>query len=362
MAAFEDTYVTGSDTDLASHTPTVSGTGYTQIAGSVNNMIARAGSSTLKVNAASAYQIDDLGSADQYMECQLAGAGFPSSDNYFCCRMVDEDNFIGVKVSSASSSELFKRKTSEADSPLVSFNTGGSTPLIRIECVGSTIEVFLGGVSQGSVTETDFQTETRQGLVADGAGANTWVDTLEADVIGGGGAISVTGATANYNYTGIVGDIELTGEIIVTGGTANYDYNGITGTIDLTGEVIVTGQTANYNYTAITGTIELGAEIIVTGATANYDYSAIDGTVELTGLITVIGQTANYNYDGVAADIILQGSIIVTGSTANYDYNALNGTIILQGPLVLNPRNIIRVKRKSNTIRIKRKTNIVRVR
>lgn len=174
--------------------------------------------------------------------------------------------------------------------------------------------------------------------------------------------ITITGATANYNYSGITGDIELTGEIIVTGGTANYDYDGITGTIDLTGEVIVTGATANYDYNGITGTIELGAEIIVTGQTANYNYSGIDGEVELTGLITVIGQTANYDYDGIAGDIILQGSIIVTGSTANYDYNALNGTIILQGPLTLNPRNIIRVKRKSNTIIVKRKSNIVRVR
>lgn len=150
--------------------------------------------------------------------------------------------------------------------------------------------------------------------------------------------------------------------VTVTAATANYNYSGITGTIDLTGEVIVTGQTANYNYTAITASIELGTEIIVTGQTANYNYAGIDGSVELTGLITVTGQTANYDYDGIAADVTLQGSIVITGGTGNYDYNALNGTIILQGPITLNPKNIIRVSRKSNTIRVKRKSNIIRVR
>ena len=150
--------------------------------------------------------------------------------------------------------------------------------------------------------------------------------------------------------------------ISITGATANYNYAGIVGSVDLTGEVIVTGSTGSYNYTGITATIELGAEIIVTGQTASYNYTGIDGSVELTGLITVLGQTANYDYDGIAADITLQGSIIVSGSTANYDYNALNATIILQGPITINPKNIVRVKRQLNTIRIKRNSNIIIVR
>lgn len=150
--------------------------------------------------------------------------------------------------------------------------------------------------------------------------------------------------------------------ISIVGDTANYNYAGIVGSVDLTGEVIVTGSTGSYNYTGITATIELGAEIIVTGQAANYNYTGIDGSVELTGLITVLGQTANYDYNGIAADITLQGSIIVSGSTANYDYNALNATIILQGPITINPKNIVRVKRQLNTIRVKRNSNIIRVR
>lgn len=194
----------------------------------------------------------------------------------------------------------------------------------------------------------------------------------------GGGGISITGATANYNYTGISGSVDLTGEIIVTGSTANYNYTGITGTIDLTalitvtgqtanynytaidgvidltGEVIVTGSTANYNYSGIAGAIEIGAEIIVVGQTASYNYAGINGDVDLTALITVVGQTANYDYTGIAADVIIQGAIIVTGNTANYDYLGVNATIKLQGPIVVNPRNIIMVKKSSTVIKVKR--------
>lgn len=180
-----------------------------------------------------------------------------------------------------------------------------------------------------------------------GQPGSAWIDL-------GGGGITVTGATANYNYTGIVGVIDLTGEIIVTGSTANYNYAGITGSIDLTGEVVVTGVTANYNYSGVAGTVEIGAEIIVTGQTANYNYAGIDGAVELTALITVIGQTANYDYTGIVADVIIQGAIIVTGNTANYDYLGVNATIKLQGPIVVNPRNIIMATRNSTTIRVKR--------
>lgn len=127
------------------------------------------------------------------------------------------------------------------------------------------------------------------------------------------------------------------GSISVTGDTANYDYSGIVVSIDLTGEVIVVGETANYNH--------LG----------------IDGMVDLTALITVTGQTANYDYDGILAEVIIQGDIIVTGNTANYDCSGVNATITLQGPVTVNPKNTISVKRNSNTVTVKRYSNTVTV-
>jgi hypothetical protein len=254
-----------------------------------------------------------------------------------------------------------------------------------LTCNGSQLEYFVDGVSIGSVA--GFPVFKNMEVIGRGGSSYfngsleyfKYFDTSSGDVLKfnfdattsshSSGTPILSELVVGNNATGInmptdgSAWVDLGGSgISITGATANYNYAGIVGSVDLTGEVIVTGSTGSYNYTGITATIELGAEIIVTGQTASYNYTGIDGSVELTGLITVLGQTANYDYDGIAADITLQGSIIVSGSTANYDYNALNATIILQGPITINPKNIVRVKRQLNTIRVKRNSNIIRVR
>ena len=251
---------------------------------------------------------------------------------------------------------------------------GTGTHHVAVIYDGSTISIYVNGVIDGSaalsgIIETSAPSVTHKLATYNSAGQR-WIGLLQEYSLSTDSVIDGDYVSSEYNNQNSPATFWTTGTpftptgsgISITGATANYNYAGIAGSIDLTGEVIITGSTANYNYTGITATIELGAEIIVTGQTASYNYVGVDGSVELTGLITVLGQTANYDYDGISADVTLQGSIIVSGSTANYDYNALNATIILQGPITINPKNIVRVKRKSNTIRVKRNSNIIRVR
>tara|TARA_R100000951_G_scaffold14069_1_gene11019 strand:- start:182 stop:1237 length:1056 start_codon:yes stop_codon:yes gene_type:complete len=272
--------------------------------------------------------------------------------------------------------------------PLTGFNTDRLFHDIEVDCVSGVIELIVDTVSYGTASRGGLSLSRNKIWFGNRAGTSSWmhqqteyVDLTDSntpsnsryydatasshaagtpiltDTIGGNNATGFNMPTDGSAW------IDLGGSgVTVTAATANYNYAGVTGSIDLTGEVIVTGQTGNYNYTAITASIELGTEIIVTGDTANYNYLGINGSVELTGLIAVTGQTANYNYAGVAAGIALQGSIVITAGTANYDYNALNATIIIQGPITINPKNIIRVKRNSNTVRVKRNSNIIRVR
>ena len=58
-----------------------------------------------------------------------------------------------------------------------------------------------------------------------------------------------------------------------------------------TSGVTVTGATANYNYSAITALVEVGNEVVVIGSTANYDYSALNATILIQG-----DTKANYKY------------------------------------------------------------------
>ena len=141
------------------------------------------------------------------------------------------------------------------------------------------------------------------------------------------GSIDVLGNTPNYNYLALTGQIDLTGQISITGNTANYPYAAIAGNIDLTGVISVVGVTASYNYQSINGVTDLTGEITVSGQTSNYSYSAINGSIELGALISVIGNTPDYNYQSIDAVVTLAGEIQVSGSTPNYSYQAISGIV-----------------------------------
>lgn len=156
--------------------------------------------------------------------------------------------------------------------------------------------------------------------------------------------------------------VPASGGISLTGTTPSSSYNAISSNINLTGEVVVSGTTTSHSYSAVNSSILLTPSVDIIGSTTSYSYASVGGNIDLSGLISVIGASTNYSYSASPASIILQGSISFTGSSTNYAYNALNGTIILKGPVVLNPRNLIRVSRKNNTVRVKRNNNTVRVR
>ena len=152
------------------------------------------------------------------------------------------------------------------------------------------------------------------------------------------------------------------GGISVTGSTPALSYSAINSSINLTGEVAISGTTTNYFYSSVNSSVSLVPSIDIIGNTTSYYYDSVNISIDLIGLISVVGLSTNYSYSAASASIALQGSISFTTSSTNYAYNALNGTIILKGPVVLNPKNLIRVSRENNTIRVKRNNNIVRVR
>ena len=152
----------------------------------------------------------------------------------------------------------------------------------------------------------------------------------------GGGGITITGATPNYNYAAIAGTIDLTGTITVTGDTPNYSYTAISGAVELTSQIIITGATPNFSYAAIPGAVSLTSQITITGATPNYSYAAITGLVDLTPQITITGATPNYSYNAISGTVEFLGTITVTGDTPNYSYSAIRATIQVGERIYLN--------------------------
>lgn len=311
----------------------------------------------------------------------VESAGIPagdSTDDHVCARAYDGSLYAVVKGGNGSNGYLLTSTggidtlTNNTSFLFTEFQDNMSRPVICIDETAEEMHIFY---EQYAITQSTINTKVQPlvGFSFTSSDIGTvfienGTDDMENptppshNVTASMGFIPITceNNTANNTWHNRV-DVSASSGITVTGLTGEYNYSGITGEIDLTGEVVVTAQTGNYNYSGVDGEIALGAEIIVTGETGAYSYTGVSGEIELTGLVTVEGATANYNYSAIDGEVILQGSIIISGDTANYDYNAIDGTISLQGILIPNYKYVTRVNAKLSGTRVSAKSNITRV-
>lgn len=224
--------------------------------------------------------------------------------------------------------------------------TLGVTYLVDVVISATGAELFINGSS----VDTDVTTYT----ITDNTKIN--IGTRNNDGFGSAGAIydealfKVGAVTSSY-----ISSKHLNQSDPDNFGTSS-EY------ILVSSGVTVTAGVTNYSYTAQDLNIDLTGEVSISALATNYSYTAQDLSVELVGSVDITSGITNYSYAAEPLGIALQGQITIAANTTSYAYNALNATIIIQGPITLNPKNIIRVVRKSNKIRVKRKSNIIRVR
>ncbi len=192
MAAFEDTFTEASDVNIESHTPTV-GTAWTLEVGTAG-AIQVDGSNTDAVNQADASggvaTSDNLSNADHEVTFDMIQNANGLYANWFCCvRLVDQDNFAGgVEQDTINSSRLVKM-VATTKTTLVDM-THAANDTYNIKVTGTTVQVFLNSVQQGSdQTVSDHSTETSQGFNMSGSlRTNGHFDNYLADEITGGAA------------------------------------------------------------------------------------------------------------------------------------------------------------------------------
>ena len=145
----------------------------------------------------------DQGSANHYTQVRDK-TFYTSADGYWCCRLVDIDNFIGWYCpGSAQTGSRLMKMVATSITDLVSFQ-GADEDLIKVTCDGNSIEIYQDGGQVGTTqTVTDHNTETSQGTVQGVAlgGYQMW-DDFEAGPMAAGytlecaaGSYAITGAT-----------------------------------------------------------------------------------------------------------------------------------------------------------------------
>lgn len=185
--AFTDNFNAASTEWLEDRTPS-GGTAWTRIDGVVQAIGASGANDDCRTNSstATAYQCDDQGSADQYLQFVAVSVSFAS---FWACRQTNSVNYIGVRIAGGKI-QVYKN---EAGSFTQIGSTGSTTvvatDVVRLECNGTAIAAKLNGSTEVSGTSSFNQTVKGQGPVCRVTG-EILGDDFEAGALGGGGTTS----------------------------------------------------------------------------------------------------------------------------------------------------------------------------
>lgn len=186
----------GSNVDLTAHTPS-GGTAWTRLSGSSGDIVVDSANGWMALRttffgANAVYLCDDQGDANQYVEFENRNT--PDIFYFIANRITNGSNYIGVRNIATNGLDLQKR-VAGSFTQLGSDSIISAGDIVRMECDGNNIEVFVNGVSAiGPVTETFNNTETRQGVFGDGNTNANLLDDYEAGILtAGGGEVDLAG-------------------------------------------------------------------------------------------------------------------------------------------------------------------------
>ena len=305
--------------------------------------------------------VSDGGGGDVY----LFGANAASSTNcirYNCsegCRAGStNDNYIEPNCTVVDATGFGVLRPRAVDS--VSLNTSSSAYLQ----VGASSSNYWAddGTGSNAITETtktdifenyaagDYRIKPASSVGAAGAGAF---------INSGGGGISIGVTEAGPSFTESINtnlSVNITGAIVENGPAFTEAVNVTLTSLTLQANITESGPSFTESITAtLTETLTINADIAEQGPSFTESITSNLG-VNITSVITELGpsftESININVIGDrVASIVESGPSFVESIIASIPIT-----------ITVNPKNIIRVKRKDNTVIIKRKSNIIRVR
>jgi hypothetical protein len=177
-------------------------------------------------------------------------------------------------------------------------------------------------------------------------------------VVGGGG-ISIAVTESGPSFTESINtnlSVNITGAIVENGPAFTDAVNVTLTSLTLQANIAESGPSFTESIAAtLTETLTISADIVEQGPSFTESITASLG-VNITSVITELGPSFTESINiSVIGDRV--ASIVENGPS-------FTESIIASIPITItvNPKNIIRVKRKDNTVIIKRKSNIIRVR
>jgi|SRR6478736_1233838 len=282
----------------------------------------------------SLYTCDEAAS-DSSFEITLIGGSGSGGNFYPCCvRVLDINNLIGARITSANNLELFKYVAGVATQlgSSVAITGRATGDKIKLTAVGNTLNVYYNGVLKiGPITESFNNTQTKMGMFMRSSTINNFVSAAESLNLGVAIASINSGNGVKVGSTG--NTITTTGSTTMTaltiGGVSmtNVAGSGTSFTFDCPDQV---DNTTSPKY----GTQTASATTGVGTLTASTQYLPPNGYNYVTLVdpinTTVDGVVYNYIPAAVATDELAGETAKITLGTDGTAVAAYTGTQIIR--------------------------------
>mgnify|MGYP003629833070 CR=1 FL=1 len=332
MSAFEDTFTAAADELLTAHTPDVGGS-WVLVSGDNTALVVYSAGGKLGNTSSTLTFVrsDDLGDADCYVEAELTDNGSfqPNTGIYCALRVQDADNFIGWYLGGTGGGglRLIRMAGGSITNLLTMQGVVGNT--YKIEAEGTTLRFYENGIQQGSdITESSFQTETKQGIVSDGAsGFLRFISTYSADVLGGGSGISLTPSTINSSSVALNPAIQYSSLLQLSPTTINSSSISLDPVIEFSSVLTITPNTINSSSTSLNPVILFSGSLNISPVTIDSLSIALNPAIQFSSSINLSPSAIN------SASVVLNPVIGYTSALVIAP-QVINSSSITINPLI----------------------------
>jgi hypothetical protein len=336
MAAFEDTFTEASDTLLTLHAPNV-GTAWTLDSGDSSNLVVRALNNALVSTSVSRTFVrsDDLGDADCYVEAELSTLN-GQNGRYVALRVQDSTNFIGWILAGTGGAGMRLVKVVSGNTTNLFTMQGVAGRVYRVEAEGTTIRFYENGVQQGSdITESSFQTETKQGIVAFNTDSTIdFISTYNADILGSSG----TSVVVNSILPSLFSSLVLSKVDNLFSANVNSILPSINSSLNLTYEDSTFDLSLSSELPSLASIINLSTFDIGNSVNVNSILPALSSSLSVTNTTPNFNFNVNSNLPSLTSSLSFYNGIldISTGNRNNINIVVKSTNI----NVIINSRNI----------------------
>jgi hypothetical protein len=355
----QDLFAGTNGTDIDVHAPDIDvvGSGWLD---SGANQVQLDGSGALKFSGVNRNCVIDTGATDQIVTVNFNAGG---SDN----RATVALRAIGILNSGTQTHYNFNFRTNDTVNTLqiLSIVSGSGTVIassgnlalsnsttyeIKCRAVGSSLEFYIDGALELSVTDTSITSGDYAGLEHQKyVNGNARFNDFKAED-NSGTAITVTATLGAIDYASQNTSVDISGSIDVTATLGAITYSSQDATVDISGSVDVVATLGAISYASNGTVVGVTGNIDVSATLGQIQYASQNTVVSIGGVVSVVSTLGTINYASNAVSVGLTGAVDVQATLGAISYSSNDTVVSLAGLVDINATLGVISYNSSNTV------------